>query len=559
MQRFQQRTFTRVLCGAAVAALLAGCEPAPQAPEPVDLLLTDAHILTVDEAFSTASVMAVHEGRVVAVGDASLIEGYAPERTLALEGATVMPGFDDSHSHVQSYARHHIPLAGVESIAAIQDAVREKAAALGPGAWITGYGWSEDELQEGRRPLRDDLDAAAPDNPVILTRAGGHSAVANSSALSIAEVDGNTPQPEGGVIERDENGRLNGVIRERQDIVSRFAPEATFEELEESLAANLRALLPLGITSVTHASERVERWPVWRQVYTASGTELPRARVQMHWEGPEAMAAFLETAHDDLDRSRLQLGPVKIFADGGFTGPAAYTKEPYVGQGDYRGYLNMPEAELRALVDEVHRSGWQLGIHAIGDAAIEITADALVDAIEATPREDHRHYLNHFSMRPSDETMMAMAAHGIAITQQPNFTYTLAGRYSDNLDGWRLEHNNPLRSPMDQGIFLAISSDILPIGPMVGLYAATTRRGMDGRVYGADEAITMAEAITAYTHGGAWLAFEEDRRGRLVPGQFADFIVLSEDPMTAAPEAIMDIEVDQTWIAGEQVWVRRAQ
>jgi predicted amidohydrolase YtcJ len=500
--------------------------------------------------------MAIDDGRVVAVGDASIAARYSPERTLSLDGATVMPGFDDSHSHVQSYARHHIPMAGIESIAAIQEAVRAKAETLGPGAWITGYGWSEDELAEGRRPLRDDLDAAAPDNPVVLTRAGGHSAVANSMALELAQIDENTAQPEGGVIELGDDGRLNGVIRERQDLVTSLAPKASAEERAESLEANLRALLPKGITSVTHASERIARWPIWRRVYQEAGSELPRAHVQMHWEGTEAMTAFRATAHEGLDNSRLELGPIKIFADGGFTGPAAYTKEPYVDQGDYRGYLNMPEEELRALIDEVHRAGWQLGVHAIGDAAIEITADAIVDAIEATPRDNHRHYLNHFSMRPSDATMEAMAAHDIAITQQPNFTYTLAGRYSENLDGWRLEHNNPLRSPMDHGIFVALSSDILPIGPMVGLYAATTRKGMDGRVYGADEAISMAEAITAYTHGGAWLSFEEAERGRLVPGQYADFIVLSEDPLTAEPESIMAIEVEQTWIAGEQVWVR---
>ena len=544
------------------ALLLAACDGTPpeeastHALPRVDLLVTNAHLLTLDEGFGRAEAMAVDDGRVVATGDATLAERYAADRVLDVAGAVVMPGFDDSHNHIQSYARRHVPLAGVESIAAIGEAVAAKADELGPGEWITGYGWSEDELAEGRRPLRGDLDAAAPDNPVLLTRAGGHSAVANSLALALAEVDENTPQPEGGVIERDETGRLNGVIRERQDLVGQLVPEATDEEVKESLTANLLALLPLGITSVTQASDRIERWPLWREIYRTRGTDLPRARVQMHWEGTEAMAAFLDGAHDGIDARRLSVGPVKIFADGGFTGPAAFTKEPYVGEGDYRGYLNMPEAELRALIDEVHRAGWQLGIHAIGDAAIEITVDALVDAIEATPLEDHRHYLNHFSMRPSDETMEAMAAHGIAITQQPNFTYTLAGRYSTYLDGERLEHNNPLRSPMDHGVFTAISSDILPTGPMVGLYAATTRRGMDDRVYGAEEAISMEEALTAYTHGGAWLAFREGDRGRLVPGQFADFIVLDEDPTAVEPGRLLELEVRETWIAGERVWLR---
>jgi predicted amidohydrolase YtcJ len=546
---------------AALALLLTACDAAPpeEAPLPhVDLLVTNATILTVDETFTRAEAMAVDEGRIVATGDATLAAGYTADETLDLGGAVVLPGFDDSHNHIQSYARRHVPMAGIESIAAIGDAVAARAEELGPGEWITGYGWSEDELAEGRRPLRDDLDAAAPDNPVLLTRAGGHSAVANSLALALAEVDANTPQPEGGVIERDADGRLNGVIRERQDIVGQLVPEATAEEVKESLTANLRALLPLGITSVTQASDQLERWPIWREIYTEAGPELPRVRVQMHWEGTEAMTAFLDGAHDGIDARRLSVGPVKIFADGGFTGPAAYTKEPYVGEGDYRGYLNMPEAELRALIDEVHRAGWQLGIHAIGDAAIEITVDALVDAIEATPQPDHRHYLNHFSMRPSDETMTAMAAHGIAITQQPNFTYTLAGRYSTYLDGERLEHNNPLRSPMEHGVFTAISSDILPTGPLVGLYAATTRRGMDDRVYGAEEAITMEEALTAYTHGGAWLAFREADRGRLVAGQFADFIVLSGDPTAVPADGIMALEVLETWIAGSRVWARDA-
>ncbi|MBL4574381.1 MAG: amidohydrolase family protein, partial [Gammaproteobacteria bacterium] len=245
---------------------------------------------------------------------------------------------------------------------------------------------------------------------------------------------------------------------------------------------------------------------------------------------------------------------IKVFADGGFTGPAAFTKEPYLNQGDYRGYLNMPAEELVSHINEIHDAGWQMGIHAIGDAAIELVVDTLVDALTRNPREDHRTYLNHFSMRPSDATMEKMAEYGIHITQQPNFTYTLEGRYVANLDGWRLEHNNPLRSPMDHGIHVAISSDILPIGPLVGIYAAVTRKGMSGRVFGADEAITIEEAIAGYTIKGAYLGFEEDIKGSLEPGKLADMIVLSRDILTIDPEEIMDIEIEQTYVGGELVY-----
>ena len=216
----------------------------------------------------------------------------------------------------------------------------------------------------------------------------------------------------------------------------------------------------------------------------------------------------------------------------------------------------MPPRELAAHLKEIHDAGWQMGIHAIGDAAIVMVVNILADALEDNPRQNHRHYLNHFSMRPPELTMKLMAEHQIHITQQPNFTYTLEGRYVDNLNGWRLQHNNPLRSPMDYGLKVAISSDILPIGPMVGIYAAVTRKGMTGTIYGADEAITREEAIRAYTETGAYLNFEEDFKGTLEPGKFADMIVLSDDILTIADEEIMNIEILNTYIDGELVYFK---
>ncbi|MDH4048944.1 MAG: amidohydrolase family protein, partial [Gammaproteobacteria bacterium] len=198
----------------------------------------------------------------------------------------------------------------------------------------------------------------------------------------------------------------------------------------------------------------------------------------------------------------------------------------------------------------------QLGIHAIGDAAIELTVDELVDALQALPRPDHRHYLNHFTVMPSADTMDAMAASGIAITQQPNFTYTLEGRYVEYLDGDRLQHNNPLRTPMQHGIHVAISSDILPIGPMTGIYAAVTRKGMSGKVFGADEKLTVNEALRAYTSLGAWLTNEEDRKGTIETGKFADLVVLDQDILNVDPDHIMNINVVQTWLGGKLVYQR---
>ena len=524
--------------------LMAGCA----GREEVDLLLTGGKVAIVDEAFGIHETIVVDDGRVIAVGDAALADEYDAVRTVNLDGRLVVPGFNDTHTHIRGSPSRHIDLAGSRSIAEIQELVRAKIAEIGESEWITGYGWSEDELVDGRRPLRLDLDEAAPRNPVLLTRAGGHSAVANSRALELAGVDTRTPQPEGGVIEYYPDGSLNGVIRERQGIVGRLVPEASPDELRESLIEVLRDQLALGITSVVQAGVSPEEFELWKGIYEEYGEELPRAVVQPRWEAAKTIAAAGYEPGDGDERFRV--GAIKVLVDGGFTGPAAYTIEPYRGRPDYRGLLNLPEDELRTLVHEAHALGWQLGFHAIGDAAIQLTVDAFVDALEATPRENHRHYLNHFTVPPPVETLDLMVEHDIAIVQQPNFTYTLEGRYVENLDGYRLEHNNPVKTPMDHGIFMALSSDILPIDPLVGLYAAVTRKGMSGKVFGPEEAITIEEAVRGYTANGAWITFEEDIKGTLEPGMLADLVVLSEDLLTIDPERIMDVEVDITVVGG---------
>jgi predicted amidohydrolase YtcJ len=402
---------------------------------------------------------------------------------------------------------------------------------------------------------RATLDALDTKRPIIVRSSFGHTVLANSRALALAGIDASTPDPENGFIERDPAGRLNGIIRERHDVVTRLVPEAPAAELEASLAVNLEALFALGITSIVQAMAGLDDYATWERVYAAHPA-LPRAAVQLRWEGAERMTAFGRRTGDGDER--LRVGAIKILADGGFTGPAAYTKDPYRGMGDYRGTLTMPETELRRIVGEAHTAGWQLGIHAIGDAAIELAVDVLHDALAAAPRAGHRHYLNHFTMLPSAETMETMAADGIAITQQPNFTYTLEGRYVEYLEGERLAHNNALRTPMNHGVFVALSSDVLPIGPLVGIYAAVTRKGRSGVVYGPDEALTVDEALRGYTRNGAWLTREESTKGSIEPGKLADFVVLDRDPVEVPPDALLGLEVLRTYLGGELVYEKAA-
>ena len=213
------------------------------------------------------------------------------------------------------------------------------------------------------------------------------------------------------------------------------------------------------------------------------------------------------------------------------------------------------------MVDDCARHGWQMALHAIGDAAIVHAVDAYSHALRTIQGpgrigKDRRWFVDHFTIMPPEATMRTMAEDGIMIAQQPNFLYNLEGRYEALLDDWRLEHNNSVVTPMSHGIFIAFSSDNLPIGPMVGLYAAISRKGPSGRVHGGGEAIPRELALRMYTANPAYLSWEENSKGSLEPGKFADMIVLDHDPLTVPAEQLLETKVDMTFVGGKLVYQR---
>jgi predicted amidohydrolase YtcJ len=552
------------------ALLFGGCNVRGPQSE-ADLILHGGQVLTVDAKFSTASAVAVKGGRIAAVGGAELLENWKAPKIVDLAGRTLMPGFNDTHVHIYSLSPRAIEPDKVKSIAELQDVLRAKAAALGKGEWITGYGWDEALLSEKRNPLRADLDAAAPDNPVVLTRAGAHSAVGNTLALQLAKITRATADPEGGLIEKDASGEPNGIIRERFDLFTRLVPNDTYETLRPSFIQALKNLLPFGITSFQSASTgigdvQVEGESVrggsgltynrMRAIYDELGADLPRAALYINFPGEARLKAFGKKSGDGDDRVRV--GPIgENLTDGGFTGPTAWLLADYKGQPGFRGKGRYTDAELQEIVDKANEYGWQMGLHAIGDAAIVQTVNAYVASLKKMPRQDHRWFLDHFTIMPPDETMKAMADNGIAIAQQPNFLYNLEGRYQSTLDDWRLAHNNSIATPAKKfGIFTAFSSDNLPIDPRVGLYAATTRKGMSGTVHGAEEAVTREEAIRMYTANGAHLTWEEKDKGSLEVGKLADMCVIAQDPLKVADSDLLTLNVDATFVGGKQVFAR---
>ena len=552
------RSFT--IAFLAVGLLALAPEPTIVAQERADLILHNGKIFAADNLMSIHQAIVVRDGRIVAVGGESLARQYLADRLIDLRGRLVTPGFNDTHIHIGGTPRRQVNLAGSRSMAELLARITQKAAELGSGEWVAGRAWSEDELAEQRRPLRADLDSAELNNPVVITRAGGHSSVVNTRALALAGITSTTVPPDGGIIELDAQGEPNGVLRETaQTLVRRLVPDSTAEELRNSFVQNLRNLLELGITSIIFAGARGDGYAEWEEVYKQYGEELPRATVQFRVGADpdaaiQAIQRFGQKTGDGDER--LRVGALKLGVDGGYTGAAAWTLQPYKGQPDFNGSQFISQADLYKLVRFAHDRGWQMGFHAIGDAAIKLTVDVFAQVLDESPRTDHRHYLNHFTVLPPHGTLQKMADYDIHIAQQPNFTYTLEGRYAEHLVDHRLQTNNPLRTPMNYGIFMALGSDILPIGPVVGLYTAVTRKGMSGEVYGEGERLSMVEAIIGYTRNAAYLAFEEDIKGTLEVGKLADLVVLSDDLLTIDPERIMDVKVDLTVVGGKVLYER---
>ncbi len=559
--------------GCGIGLILGGADCAVAAN--ADLVIYNAHVITVDRSFSIQSAVAVKDGRIVAVGGDEVRANWQATTNIDLKGRTLMPGFDDTHLHPLVASPRDIDIVKAHSMPELQSMLREKAKQLGPGQWITGFGWQEAQFKENRNPTKEDLDPAAPNNPVVLTRAGGHSSVGNSAALKAAGITRTTEDPKSGLIEHNANGEPNGIIRERSDLYRELVPRDSWEVEKPRFVDRLRWFLSLGITSFFHANGTIDDEPVGKggianppptltfhraqEIYKEENYALPRMTMYINYPGPERLQAFGH--HTGYGDDFVRIGPIgENPVDGGFTGPTAWLLADYKGQPGFRGKGRYTDVELQAMVDDAARNGWQIGLHCIGDAAIAQTVVAYDKALNSIPGQEHtgkdrRWFTDHFTIMPPDATMKIMYKDGIMIAQQPNFEYNLEDRYEETLDPWRLAHNNSVATPAHKyQLFVAFGSDNLPIGPMYGLYAATTRKGSSGKVHGSEEAVTPEEAIRMYTAAGPYLSWEEKKKGSLEVGKFADMIVLSADPLKVPAEQLLKTSVDMTFVNGKLVY-----
>jgi predicted amidohydrolase YtcJ len=516
-----------------------------------------------------ADALAVRDGRVLAVGTAEEVAAAAPDaRPVALDGRVAIPAFNEAHMHLLPYglalAQVNLRAEEVRSLDEVLRRIRDAARAAPKGAWVLGRGYDHGELDVGRHPTAAELDAAAPDNPVFTVRTCGHMGVANSAALKLAGVGHNTPDPEGGVIER-RGGALTGLFQERaMRLVRDVIPEPGEAVMVDAIERAGDHLASLGFASATDMNVGMTAGMAEVEAYRAA-QRTGRLRQRM-WQvlagNPEgiAQAAWEAGLRPDEGDDMLRWGAVKVFADGSAGGLTAAFFEPYLASaGGGTGVFTFPDEKMRALLKLYHEQGWQLDIHAIGDAAIEQVLQAMEAAdSEAHPFAGRRHRIEHCGFVTRDQRGR-MRSRGILPVPQPVFMYEFGDLYIRNLGHARSDHAYPMRTWLEEGHHPAASSDcpVSTVDPFINLFTMVTRKTSRGTVMGPEEALGVEQAIHCQTWCGAYTQFAEDRRGTLEPGMLADIAVLSRDIFTADREQILrDTRCDLTLRGGEPIFDR---
>lgn len=512
----------------------------------------NATVLTQDSTRPVANALWVRDGKIAAVGEKSDVEAALKAGTprIDLGGRTVVPGFNDAHVHVWKVGHlltSMLDLRGAKSLGGIRDAIGERARKAPAGAWILGRGYNEAQMQEGRGPTRADLDEACSERPVYLTRTCGHISVANSKALQMAGVTRDSRAPSGGVIVRDDAGEPTGELHETaMSLVGNRVPEPSDAEYEEAVLAGARHQIALGITSATEAGVMPSLLAVYRSM-DARGALPYRVNVmalRRPLGGPETLPLPAYFVSDFL-----RTDTIKILADGGLSGATAALRKPYKNS-QSTGVLRVEREEMFSLCEEAQRAGLRIGVHAIGDRTIDITLDVFERLAALCPGKQHR--LEHFGL-PWPEQIGRAAKLGCIAVPQAIFIRSLGKNFRRYLTDEMLERAYPIADMIRSKMIVALSSDAPVVAndsPLFGMVSAQIRKDEDGVSLAPGQCISAAEALYAYTAGGAFASGDEENRGTLSVGKWADFAVLSANPLLAPPVDCPPIEVEQTYIGG---------
>lgn len=523
-----------------------------------DLLLTNARFVTLG---APATALAVLGGRIVAT------EEVAARDVVDLDGATVVPGFHDSHNHM---AWHGLGLAEVDcrvdSLDALYAALAAGAADLDVGEWLVGSGY--DDNKTGGHPTRDGLDRVSGGRKVWVKHTSGHMCVVSSAVLEELGISERPVHVDGGAVVTDSEGRPTGLLQETaQSLVAPLVMPYPVDTLVDAIDRAGQQYLSEGLTSVVEAGIGggwIGKSPVELEAYQ-------RAREQGRLPLRVELMVTSDVLHPvtelglgldlgirtGLGDDWLRVGPVKVFSDGSLIGHTAAMSRPFCDLPTTSGYLQADAAALTERIVSAHVGGWRVATHAIGDAAIDVVLDAYEQAQRERPRPDPRHRIEHFGVSRPDQVTRA-AALGVIPVPQGRFVNEIGDGMLRALGTDRVPWAYRQRSLLDAGIVVPGSSDrpVVRGAPLLGIHDLVNQRTSSGAPFNPAEALTGHEALRAYTHGSAYASHQEHDKGTLEVGKLADLAVLSGDPCTVAPETIKDIEVLRTMVGGEFRWTR---
>lgn len=508
--------------------------------EKAELLLYNANVITFDPAKPKATAVAVRDGKITRVSANGAHENFTGRR-INCNGKTIIPGFNDAHCHILSFASSLLSVdctpASVSSISDIKNRIRKRVQTASDGEWIRAFGYDEFSLEERRHPTRFDLDEAAPDHPVKLMHRSRHACVLNSRAMALVGITNETQEPGGGMIERDlQSGQPSGMLFEMNDFIDTKVPPISAAEMERGVRLANDAYLSQGITSLQDAtvSNDIDTWKFFKRLRD-SGSLRPRLSLMM---GIQCMDRMMEEGltprHGD---DSMRLGALKVMLS------------------EARGCLYPDREDLRQMVAKAHENGFQIAIHAIEQSTVDAAVSVLESVYEKTPKNNHRHRIEHCSVCP-DTLLDRLENIRALVVTQPSFIYHSGERYMETVPEEQQPLMHRLSSFLKSGLRPCAGSDnpVVPVNPLLSMHTAVNRKTQQGNTFFSRERVLPSAALEMHTRAPAYASFDEDIKGSIIPGKLADFTILSDDPLRIAPEKIRDIKVEATIIGGEVVW-----
>src|SRR6202166_1951385 len=555
------------LTGAGIAGAVSWpwLNAAAAAEQDADLVVFNAKVYTVDSRAPKAEAFAVKAGRFAAVGSSAEIRALIGKGTQTFDAKqmAVVPGFIDCHNHAPGDVLLYEVLVGnpyvVEfvTIDSIVDRLRSKAAQTPPGTWVEGYFFDDTKVKDNRLLNVHDLDKVSKDHPVVVHHRGGHTSFYNSKALEMADINKNTPNPPGGTYDRDANGELNGRVTDRartpfNKVGKRpaYTAEQTLQRNREGLAYISKQFVRYGVTSVHHESGDLFAL----QQVRARGDLLHRVSYEASGKVLEAMInGGIESGFGD---EWIRFGATAEHAvDGSFSERTMALSTPYPGvTPPYKGNVTLTQDNLNAWIERVHRAGIQVNCHANGDVAIDMVLTAVERAQRLFPRTRARPKITHCTLI-NDDLVRRIKAAGAVPAPFTTYAYYNSDKfkyYGEEM----MKHCMAYRSFLDAGIVAAAGSDFSPgrFDPRMAIQGMVTRTGWDGKTWGANQRISVEEALRVNTINGAYNSQEEAIKGSITPGKLADFVVLSDDIFTMDKGKIKDIEIVPTVVGGSPVY-----